>query len=232
MQSIKFSINFPSRDRIPFVVNLLNSIKNNSFDLSSIEINIGVDCDDVDMNFTINSFHALFRELNIRFHKFYRDENITKYQNELAKVSTGEYIILICDDTEIRTKNWDKIIYEKLSNIEKPHMAAINDGINMIDMYTCFPIVSRDMLETCGYIFDERCWVWGGDVRLGLLFNKMGRYIKIPEVEIFHNSYHTGSRLIDDVGKRIERINSEHPNYDDDKWINETMEKLNVATAR
>lgn len=223
---MKFSINFPTRDRLLFVINLLNSLKLTTFDLKSIEINIGIDLDDLRMNEEKENLLETFSDLIINFYKFERNENIISYQNALAKLSNGEYIIVICDDAEFNTKDWDKIVYEILESKNKPVLGAVEDNNGMLDMFTCFPIVSRDFVDTCRYIFDDRCWVWGADVRLGMLFNKIGKYVKIPEVVISH------LKAKDDIHKRVEKINHDHPNSDDDKWINETMEKLNAVAAR
>lgn len=232
MSGVRFSINFPTRGRIPFVVKLLTSIYMTVDNIDNIEINIGYDNDDIYFIGAIKYLNDIFKNVNINYYGQDRDENLTKFHNYLASKSTGEYIIAVCDDCEFKTNNWESTAYDKLSKCDKPVFGNTWDGRNDPNSHTSFPLVSRDMFDKCGYIFDDRCYVWGADIRLWMLFSKLEMIIDLPELFIEHNSYHTGKREIDDVGKYIQDINSRHPNTDDDKWINETIEKLNVTATR
>lgn len=203
---MKFSIIFPSRERIDLLKNLLDSIKINTNDISNVEVLIAVDADDKESqgflarNIAAYPFvipYAVERSLN-----FSRD-----YYTYLAKQSTGQWIITANDDCVFETQSWDTIAYEILKDRSGVIYGWIEDELGGWRAkghgnYCCFPLQGRSGFEALGYIFPTRVPTWGADIWAKNLYDQVNGVVEIP-ITLKHYCYHNKTRDQDDISRRI-----------------------------
>lgn len=97
------------------------------------------------------------------------------YWNELARLASGEWLMLWNDDTLMRTRGWDQIIESHRPAILWPRLNHLPDGLQ-------FPAWPRSWAGTLGYV--SPCM--HPDTYLQALGNHLGRLDHIP-VEVFHD---------------------------------------------
>lgn len=208
---MKFSIIFPSRDRVEMLTDLLNSINNTTYDKENIEVLVAVDKDDFKTQERIlkiihGGFHWIKMHVVTRSLNFSRD-----YYSYLYKQSQGKWIIVCNDDAEFTTQDWDveaeKVLTGYIKDGPNVVLGWIEDnlGANRLTQfadYCCFPLFGRDGVDALGGIFPDRIPTWGADIFAHKLYGSLKRIIKIP-MEIKHITHHNNTRPIDDVTKRI-----------------------------
>lgn len=178
-----FSIVLVSRERPNLLDNLLNSIERTT--TLSYEILVGCDDDD---QLTRNSVQAyLYKHKNVKFFFKPRRDNLHKYLNELAEMTTGDYIFGLNDDCEILNKDWDKKTREALDKVGPCCYGVTKDNSidRVSDDYAAFPIVSRKAYEVLGFFMEEGFGNHGADVILHRIYSGAGISYKVP-VEIRH----------------------------------------------
>lgn len=210
-----FSVVLASRQRVPLLIQLIKSLADHSYDISKIEILIGIDDDDVD---TLNAMPILTRQYP--YSKFF----VRKRSNMLNRDyinwvydcgGSGRFIIACNDDAAFRTVGWDKIALDKLNSylIDKPDeivYAFINDeltnrnGLN----YCCFPLVSRAAYKILGWIMPPQFPAWNADVWLWKTYLGVGRILDLSEIMIEHIAFHSGKRERDEVSYNVQKLSS------------------------
>ncbi len=210
--SKKFTIVFPTRERIELLNALLLSIESKTKNLNDIEVLIAVDNDDQGtLLFLANKWahhpwvvpYAVQRSLN-----FSRD-----YYSYLARAGTGKWIIACNDDAEFQTQDWDVAAAATLSEY-------IGDGPNVVmgwiedrlgedfrakghGKYCCFPLIGRDGFNALDAVFPERIPTWGADIWIRKLYDNIKRVVEVPIV-ISHNCYHNKTRAEDHINKHVQ----------------------------
>lgn len=206
MNHLNFSILIPTRDRPKFIRKRIQNIINTSYDMSQIDVLIAFDRDDKE---THNELENI-RSNKYSIYSISRDRSDhlnADYYNWLAGLSQGKYLWANGDDILINTKNWDKILKEKIDNylIDKP------DGIAYISVkeknsqakHPCFPLITRKSFETLNMYFHPELLTWGADRCLWELYNGVNRILHVPEVEIEHISYHDGKAPLDETARSV-----------------------------
>ena len=174
-----FTIVLASRERPQLLANLVETIKDTTFDLNKIEIIVGIDDDDAVSHETSNCLATCYP-----FFKFFsqqRSKWLNKdYLNVGASKGTGKNIIAINDDCAFRTQNWDQIINKKLDEYltGKPDGCVygfISDAlINRQGMgYSCFPLVSRKAFEALEFVMPPEFPSWSADIGLWQIFSSV-----------------------------------------------------------
>ena len=209
--SKKFSIIFPTRERIELLTDLLNSIDQTTFDKDNIEVLIAVDTDDFETQ------NRLLKIINagyywIQMHVVHRSLNFSRdYYTHLYTKSTGKWIIVCNDDCQFLTPNWDVIAEETLNQFigKDPNVVLgwIEDHLGEhrythIANYCCFPLLGRDGVDAFHSIFPDRIPTWGADCWAQKLYSNVDKIVKIP-MEIKHISHHNKLRPIDAIAERI-----------------------------
>ncbi len=201
---IKFSIVFPTRERITLLDNLLQSIHRNTFNTEEIEVLIAVDEDDtVTQNYLLQCpFNYVKMFIVKRSLNFSRD-----YYSYLAGQGTGKWIITANDDCMFETKDWDVIAYDVLKNESNIIYGWIEDGIEGFRAkghghYCCFPLQGRGGFEALGFIFPPRIPTWGADIWAKALYDSVDQVLDVPIV-IRHYCHHNNTREQDHISKRI-----------------------------
>lgn len=232
---MKFSLILNSRQRVPQLVNMLNSVFSHTKNVNDIEILIRVDKDDTQ---TLS-----FYERQLKPHPYQnlllivgkeRPQNLHTSLNYLASHSIGDYIFVLNDDILIDSAGWDEYAYEKLE------AAKGKDGIvygrtydNSVDKppgseYASFPIISRAAFNTLGFVMHENFVGLGGDNAIHRVYKSVGRVVDLPEVKIDHVFHNEISKIfLPDATAYHMRLNSAK-NHVDPTLLNVTsdIEKL------
>lgn len=206
---IKFSIIFPSRGRRLLLMNVLATIGLYTKHLDAIEVLIAVDNDDEEMHSKrLDGFEDRHSDMNLKFYVFDRSIHFTKdYINPLARMAKGRFIMVINDDSEFTTPNWDILLYEALDARCKELgddiiYGMVRDGLDN-PTFSCWPIQSKEAVKVAGQFFNEKHYIWGTDQAISGVYKKLSkklneqRMVKIDNVVIDHNSGHTGRREFD-----------------------------------
>ncbi|MHA1469491.1 MAG: autotransporter strand-loop-strand O-heptosyltransferase [Candidatus Asgardarchaeia archaeon] len=153
----KFSAIIPHRG-IDGVDNLLSSL-NNLFSLADnpdeVEAFIRLDEDDVETIDKLNS-NPIINELSINIITGPRFgyQGLFKYQNELAAISEGDFILCYGGDFSIKTKGWDSIIKSQADTLSiiAPVVYSEKDGERKRICANLAPIVGRKIYEILGHL--------------------------------------------------------------------------------
>lgn len=228
-----FSIIFPSRERVSLLATMIDSIGNQSADLSNVEVLVGIDDDD-------KATHEAKPQLETTypFCKLYsrsRSRMLNQdYINWLASMSKGKYLIICNDDARFATKNWDKIAVAKLDEYLKDKPDGIVYGYIsdlLIDRhgmgYCCFPLVSSAAYKILGWAMPGEYPSWNADIVCWEVYRAIGRLLDLSEITIEHISYHTGKRARDHISHNVEYISRAGPTWRIDLSIH--INKLNEA---
>lgn len=231
----RFSLILNTRDRPLHLNILLESIKNNTYNLNDIEVLISADNDDGNTLWFVENNKILWPWTTFEF--IDRDKNLHKRLNSLAKKAKGKYIWVLNDDCEILTKNWDNISYNILENIY--NIDGIKYGhtkCNSADKkpntnYSSFPIISKKAVETIGYFMNDNIIGLGGDVHIWRIYNEINRIIDLP-INIRHTLHETVVLVINpdktasEMRENTYKYNIDYWNVDISKEINRLNEKI------
>ena len=209
MHEKKFSILFPTRERPDLLTNILNSIVLHTHDIEAIEILIAYDDDDDQTEAVIRDGIYVEPHIPIQWVRTKRSLNFSRdYYTMLSKRARGRWLIIVNDDAEFETPNWDLMAERALQDQAPVIYGWVEDGLGASRMtdfndYTCFPILGRAGVEALGYVFPERIPTWGADIFIRYLYGQVGRIVKVP-IMIRHLSHHNGLRAQDHINKRIQ----------------------------
>jgi glycosyl transferase family 2 len=174
------SVIAPTRNRVPLLDHMLTTLDATVSDPARVEVILRCDYDDV---LSI----AYLCQRGTPFIVGSRREGyatLATFINEAARLSTGELVIVVNDDVEFLTADWDL----RLTEAAAEYPDGIFDlGVNTVlnNPNFVFPCQSRRQIEVLGCFFDERLIypdIWLRDVLL-----PFGRAIRVPEVTIQHN---------------------------------------------
>lgn len=205
----KFSIIFPTRERPGLLDRLLKSIVATTKNINDIEVLVAYDTDDI----VTKSYISQYREMPVTWVECKRSKNLSRdYYSHLSKIADGRWIVIINDDVEFKTKNWDVIADRILSkavglgpdiiygsvedDLGKNRKTEFND-------YTCFPILGKEGVDALGFVFPERIPMWGADIWCRYIYGMVKRTVSIP-IRISHICHHNGTREQDHVNLRVQ----------------------------
>lgn len=194
---MNFSLFLNSRSRPDFLRNFLSSVSKTTSNKNSIEILIRYDDDDeLTHSVSLENF-----DLNVKFLRGPRPDNLIKSYNELVKKSVGENLFVCNDDISILTHGWDDIALEKIKKYKIDE--GFNDGIyyckthcNSADRditagYCSFPIISKKATEILGFFMYESFKTLGGDTSIYRLYKEIERVLDLQEIKIDHILHNT-----------------------------------------
>ncbi len=103
--------------------------------------------------------------------------------NEAARLSTGDLVLVVNDDVEFCTPQWDRL----LTTVGASYPDGLFDlGVETLNAGNfVFPCVSRRLIQILGGVFDERLIY--PDIWLRDILQPFGRAIRVPEVQITHH---------------------------------------------
>lgn len=151
------SIFLPSRKRLKNLKSTIDSLLSLADpDLSNFEILVKLDFDDSESIEYIkninNSFENITFVVNSRLKGWY---NLVDFNEDLIHIAKGKYVFGINDDTLIATKNWNRILEDKLKEFKiyypKTKWAPEPNGW-VHDYQEAFPIFPKKIIDIWGYL--------------------------------------------------------------------------------
>lgn len=210
---MKFSLILASRDRVSLLNNLFDSLLKTTINQAELEVLVVFDEDDVNSIKNIDAFNIKYKDINVKFFTRPRSEWMHRdYINWVYPNSKGKFIIILNDDTRFINKGWDIHAWKTLETYlsDKPDGIVYGFTENMTnnEKLCYFPLVSREAINALGMVMPPERKNWGADHDLYAIYCNptINRKINLPEIQIEHISYHTGSRDRDPVSYRVEKI--------------------------
>jgi len=227
---IKFSIILNSRKRTELLTACLESIKNTTSNIDEIEAQISCDEDDTE---TLNWVFEYGSKYKFAFFEFIpRDRRLfVRFDNIVKKVTTP-YILILNDDAEILTKNWDNIAFNLLENSYKDGVVYGRTICNSVDKqkgaeYSSFPIISKKACDVVGYFMNPEIVGLGNDVHIWRIYNEVNRIIDLP-INIRHTLHETVDKVVncDLTAAEMREFTYQHTFNHWDKDISKEVQKL------
>jgi hypothetical protein len=235
-----FSIVLAYRYRPALLNNMLRSFVAQTKNINECEIIIGIDQEDHDAFREIPLVNNQYKQIDIKWYiRKHSDHLVRDQYNALARIATGRWILPINDDSDFLTKNWDTIVNRKMSEVAEERKNDILLGLTkdqipragenpLLPHFSSFPVVGKEYVTALGYLWDERCWVWGPDHIIARLFREFSKsnIVSLTEVTIGHNSVHTGRREISENYERFGAIDEKHRVAIDEFSLKSAIKKL------
>ena len=191
------SILFPSRGRFASLANCLGSLigQLSNEEREQVEVIIRLDSDDSDTLIQLSQLP--YDKISIRFLVGDRGNgyaDIYKWVNEMARLSTGTYILGWGDDIEFKTPDWFSILKRKSLELNyaccfwfanKPIRVKMKSGEELMQEWPCTPALHRSLFEVMGCMSG----VGGVDSFLAYVLDPLGLLKKIPEIRIDHTPW-------------------------------------------
>jgi len=217
-----FTLFLNSRGRVSQLKKCISAVENMTLKHSEIEFVITADDDDVE---TVMFLKTLKDRGTFEFKTIVgpRIKNLHKSINNMALQAKGRYLFVLNDDSEVITKDWDKIFLEKIR--EYKQQRGIKDDViyaatrdNSVDKvvgkgYASFPIISSEAVKTLGFFMYDDFVGLGGDSSIFRVYERAGRVVDMKEIELDH-VYHSNifNIMSPDLTAYEMRANSrEHP---------------------
>jgi hypothetical protein len=207
---MKFSLILPSRERASLLANFCRTVEENTFDKENIEMLVACDDDDKETIETLKNMKYPWLKYYVRP----RGNSISRdYQNWLYPHSKGEYLFVLNDDVELKTKNWDQIALQKIQDY--PHKDGIFCGWiaddtkvrirDKKDAYSCFPLFTRKAVNALGYLMNEYYGGWSADIFIYNVYKEIDRILDMSEILVQHYTHWLGNRERDETNRSMER---------------------------
>lgn len=222
-----FTVYCRSRQRTELLIECCESFFTKASKPDELEFLVGTDYDDKsvhDFEDYANSVSWNIAVLRVKRSDFmHRD-----YDNRLAAMAQGDYIWGINDECEVENYGWDTEITTRIEDYlkDKPDRLCyvmINDGSHIVDENNqnagrfdqkdygnCFPLLTKECVQTQGFFIHPLINFWGGDSSLYHLYRDMknNRVLWAQDIKLIHKSGHTGLRDWDyglDRGRQISK---------------------------
>jgi hypothetical protein len=210
---MNFSIVLASRERVGLLTDLIKSVKENTTDISNVEMLVAIDNDD---HGTREAAKSLMRDYP--FVHIYNRPRSSMLNNDYlnwvySNYGCGRFAIVCNDDCAFRTKDWDGIALRKLNNYlhDKPDGivygylsdALINrNGMN----YCCFPLLSRKGYEVLGWLMPPEYPSWNADIAIWKVYRAANRICDLSDIMVEHIAYHSNKRARDHISYHVQQL--------------------------
>ena len=182
-----------SRGRPNMLYNLVQSI--NSTAATTNEILIGIDNDDIR---TISDISKRNYGDNTTFVVGERPNNLHTRMNQIAKIATGEFFLILNDDCLLINNGWDKASSYILRSSGKLYGRTHEDSIDKISQaYSGFPVIHRAGYERLGFLMDESFGHHGADVLTYIIYERANLVVDLPDLKISHIFHNSANALVD-----------------------------------
>ena len=180
-----FSLILPTRQRLPGLKRLLDSLVETTFNLDDIEVFLVMDQDDTTMEQAFELTNQYAMSIYIMAVKqsdhFNRD-----YMNFAASKCHGKNLWMLNDDAVIETKWWDSIIKIAVGGRQVYMVDTWCTDHEELHSFPRFPMVSRLAMEAVGFVFYPQIRMWGADAVLFDLYKKAGCVVECHQVKVAH----------------------------------------------
>lgn len=183
-----FSFLIPTRNRIPDLLALLQSIVATTRHSEKLEVVLGIDQDDT------ATLGVQFEGLNIKKIVLVPGMTMGAMNNACYEASCGKYVMLLNDDMLLRTDGWDEILERHLALIEDEIFLVHVNDLLFGEKLCCFPMVSRAYCEIAGGICPDYYERYRIDDHIYQVFNLLGqagyrRTYYFPDVVFEHLNF-------------------------------------------
>lgn len=200
------TILLPSRNRFDMCLNTINSFIDTCKNKSNLEIIIKFDTDD---QHSLSRIQEIRKDANIKVIISDRLKgyfSLHHFCNEMLKKSTGDWVLMVNDDSLMTTHNWDYLLeqvspvthksilghysgsdkhlplgnrYDKFEG--SPDVGLLN--LNLMNQYTTtFPVVRRMVCEKLGYFTLHP----HNDAFLNDVYHRLHASLNVPEIKMRH----------------------------------------------
>ena len=203
---MKIGILIPSRERISFKMNVINSILATVSDINNVNLYFGIDDDDP----TRNVVEAICNKYPfvhmIPVHNAGKFIGINRIWNILAANCPDQIFQYLGDDYIYRTKNWDKAILEEFSDANCPpdriKCVFCDDGQYAPNL--CInQFIDRKYYEVLGYFVKEDFLIGWSDQWMYQTFKAFDRIKYRSDIMIEHVHFGNGKRQMDNINRRM-----------------------------
>lgn len=219
-----FSLTTPTRCRPDLLWSFLESIRKTTARPEKVEVSVTYDFDDEYTRQRLRVWRREFRDINLSTYGRERnneDFNLHRdYVNWVVPFTKGRYLFCLNDDVEIRTDGWDETARERLDTYlsDKPDGIAygwVADDEGKCGLLkrerdghraSCFPILSRQAVETLGFCIFPQVRAWSGDIFIFALYELIDRVVDLSDIVAQHVSYHNNLRERDWVSRQFQHV--------------------------
>jgi hypothetical protein len=200
------TILLPSRNRFDMCLNTINSFINTCKNKLNLEILLKFDKDD---QTTLSRINEIPKDINIkilisdRLNGYF---SLHHFCNEMLKQSTGDWILMVNDDSLMITQYWDELLENVSPETHKSvlgHYSGFDKhlplsqkynifegnsdvallNINLINNYTTtFPIVRGNVCKKLGYFSLHP----HNDAFLNDVYHRLHASLNVPEIKMKH----------------------------------------------
>jgi len=142
------SIVVPSRNRPDNLTRLVKSLKDTSSNFDNLDIILRLDDDDKDLAEYKKRLDG-YKNINILVDG--KRENLSDLWDECYYATKHPLVMMCADDVVFRTKNWDKILNNRMPNPDKTLYLAWCDDKNQGPLIPTLPIMSKAWIDSIGY---------------------------------------------------------------------------------
>ncbi|MBI5235165.1 MAG: glycosyltransferase [Deltaproteobacteria bacterium] len=202
---IKFSFLMPTRNRPDLVRRFFQSLADTTAFPEFIEVVLAADEDDMESQAITEHRFRLTRVVTPK------GANMGELNRACYQASKGRYVCLINDDVIVRTRAWDRAVYNVFARFDDD-VALIHTNDLMFEEKLCtFPILSRIACDAIGvcpaqyrrYRIDDHIY----DTYNMLAHIGHKRIFYLPDVIFEHDNYaHQGGRAGGHVGGNDKRV--------------------------
>jgi hypothetical protein len=200
------TILLPSRNRFDMCINTINSFADTCIDKSNLEIIIKFDTDDES---SLSRIDEIRKDVNIKYiisDRLRGYFSLHHFCNEMLKQSTGDWILMVNDDSLMTTHGWD-VLLEKVSPLTHKSIHGHYSGsdkhlpihqrynkfegnnnlallnLNLMNAYTTtFPVVRRSVCDKLGYFTLHP----HNDAFLNDVYHRLHASLNVPEIKMRH----------------------------------------------
>lgn len=184
---VDYSLILPSRERLPLLEGLLDSVVQKTKKIERLECWCAIDWDDTP---TVQNMKRLRNKFPfLEFLVTDRQGNMSVgYYNRLAALACGRFIQLLNDDCLFVTKDWDALALPVLEDFQQANGDGILLGQTLpIWNYSYFPVFSREAYQALSWVQHPEFHSWGADLTNHAIFQPLNRLVTLP-YEIRHST--------------------------------------------
>ena len=225
---MKISLFLNTRKRTRLLANLLYSIYNTAHNADNIEVFVTIDRDDEESK----DFLQQLDVQNLSFRQIERPTNLHVSINQMAEMSSGDFLFVLNDDVIFRTFNWDINIIDNYNPEEILYIATHDNSVDKTNhgRYSSFPILTRAAYDKLGFFMSEKFVCHGADAHLWRIFDSINA-VEYSEIFLDHVLHSTaqGLRSIANEETAQQAIKMTFDNFVNcwDEDISEEVSKLN-----
>jgi len=210
----------PSRGRPDLAQRMALSALNTAQSKNDVEVKFYLNDDDEFIDQYIKILDTIKKTHPQIDYTIGKDQSPVKSWNEIAESSMPDMAVLIGDDVQFVTPNWDHKFRQAYNKHPDGIMCiSFNDGKrnqSSGEGATCpHPVTTRQWFDSVGYYFAPYFWHWYVDTYTRDLAVELGRFIYLNDVTL------KVKKIIDETGSKVRT----HGIPQRDKWLFEKLKQ-------